>query len=121
MNNLPKEHRIDALCITGNLTVKKLNDYFYIKQVRKHIRQIHMANILKGGIKKIKQLLYLVCDFRLFDKVKYKNTECFIFGRRTRGEFDLRTLDGIKICQSASYKKLILLEKRKSLLIERRI
>jgi len=120
-NNLPKEHCVDALCITGNPTVKRLNYYYYIKQVRKHNRQIHKANILKGGKKKLNQAPYLVKGFRLFDKVKYDNQECFIFGRRSSGYFDLRKLDGTIVHRSASYKKLELFEQRKSLLIERRM
>jgi N6-L-threonylcarbamoyladenine synthase len=119
-NNLSKEHTIDALCITGNPTVKQLDDYYFIKQVRKHNRQIHKANILKGGKKKLNQAPYLVKGFRLFDKVKFQEKECFIFGRRSSGYFDLRTLDGIKIHASASVKKLELIELRKSLLWERR-
>lgn len=120
INNLPKEHRIDALCITGNPTTDRLKEYIIFKQVRKHNRQIHKSNILKGGKKKLNQAPYLVKGFRLFDKVKYQEKECFIFGRRSSGYFDLRTLDGIKIHASASVKKLKLIELRKSLLWERR-
>ena len=43
--------------------------------------------------------------------------ECFIFGRRSIGYFDLRTLEGTKIHASASYKKLKLLEKQKNNII----
>jgi RRXRR protein/HNH endonuclease len=120
VSQLPKSHRIDALCITGNPTVKRLDNYYYVKQVRKHNRQIHKANTLKGGNKKLNQAPYLVKGFRLFDRVEYEGKECFIFGRRSSGYFDLRTLDGTKIHASASVKKLKLLEKRKSLLWERR-
>ena len=120
-NNLPKEHRVDAFCITGNLQAKRLNDYYYIKQVRKHNRQIHKANILKGGKKKLNQSPYLVKGFRLFDKVKYNNQECFIFGRRATGYFDLRKLDGTIIHRTASYKKLELIQSRNTWLIERRV
>lgn len=120
-NNLPKEHRVDAFCITGNLQAKILDDYYYIKQVRKHNRQIHKANILKGGKKKLNQSPYLVKGFRLFDKVKYNNQECFIFGRRVTGYFDLRKLDGTVIHRSASYKKLKLIQSRSTWLIERRV
>ena len=119
-NNLPKEHRVDAFCITGNLQAKRLDDYYYIKQVRKHNRQIHKANILKGGKKKLNQSHYLVKGFRLFDKVKYNNQECFIFGRRATGYFDLRKLDGTIIHRSASYKKLKLIQLRNTWLTERR-
>lgn len=119
-NNLPKEHRVDAFCITGNLQAKRLDDYYYIKQVRKHNRQIHKANILKDGKKKLNQSPYLVKGFRLFDKVEYDNQECFIFGRRATGYFDLRKLDGTIIHRSASYKKLKLIQSRNTWLTERR-
>jgi len=101
--------------------VKRLDDWYFIKQVRKHNRQIHKANILKGGKKKFNQAPYLVKGFRLFDKVKYEGKECFIFGRRSSGYFDLRTLNGTKIHASASYRNLQLFDTRKSLLWERRI
>lgn len=119
-NNLPKEHRIDALCITGNPNTERLDNWYYIKQVRRHNRQIHKANILKGGVKKLNQATYIVKGFRLFDKVKYNNQECFIFGRRNTGYFDLRTLDGTNIHKSASYRVLQLIQQRSSLLLERR-
>lgn len=119
-NNLPKEHRIDAFCITGNLQAKRLDGYYYIKQVRKHNRQIHKVNILKGGKKKLNQSPYLVKGFRLFDKVEYGNQECFIFGRRATGYFDLRKLDSTIIHRSASYKKLKLIQLRNTWLTERR-
>jgi N6-L-threonylcarbamoyladenine synthase len=119
-NNLPKDHRIDALCITGNPTIKQLDYWYYIKKVRCHNRQIHKANILKGGKKKLNQAPYLVKGFRLFDKVKYKGQECFIFGRRSSGYFDLRKLDRTVVHRSANCKDLELIQQRKSLLIERR-
>lgn len=119
-NNLAKSHRIDAFCISGNVKAKRLTNWFYYKKVRCHNRQIHKANILKGGKKKINQAKKYVFNYQLFDKVKYNNQECFIFGRRTSGSFDIRKLDGTKISASISYKKLKILEKRKTLLIERR-
>ena len=120
-NSLPKEHYIDALCITGNPTVERLNYRYYIKQVRKHNRQIHKAKILKGGIRKLNQAKYNVLGFRLFDKVKYEGKEYFIFGRRSSGYFDIRNLEGVKVNKgSISYKKISLIQERKTILIERR-
>lgn len=119
-NNLPKTHCIDAKCISGHPDVEPLDYYYYQKKVRCHNRQIHKANILKGGINKKNQAPYLVHGYRLFDKVLYEGKECFIFGRRSTGYFDLRLLSGEKIYASASYKKLQLLEPRKTLLTERR-
>ena len=63
---------------------------------------------------------YLVKGFRLFDKVRYDNQAGFIFGRRASGYFDIRKLNGEVIHRSASYKKLELLDTRKTLLTERR-
>ena len=70
-NNLPKEHYIDARCISGNPNAEPLGYYFYQKKVRCHNRQIHKVNILKGGKKKLNQASYIVKGFRLFDMVKY--------------------------------------------------
>ena len=118
-SGLPKEHRIDALCIAGNPTAKLSKAWYTIRNIRKHNRQIHKANLLKGGRKKLNQAAYEVHGFRLFDKVRYDGRECFIFGRRTSGYFDLRKIDGTKVSPSASYKKLKLLEKSSGRITER--
>ena len=119
-NNLPKDHYIDARCISGNPNAEPLGYYFYQKKVRCHNRQIHKVNTLKGGKKKLNQASYLVKGFRLFDKVEFEGQVCFIFGRRSNGYFDIRKLNGEVISRSASWKKLKLLETRKSLLMERK-
>ncbi len=120
-NNLPKEHRIDALCISGNPTVKRLNYWYFLKKVRCHNRQIHKANILKGGVKKLNQAQFEIKGFRLFDKIQYQGKQYYIFGRRNSGFFDIRTLDGNKVNKgSISCKSFKLIERRKSLLTERR-
>lgn len=119
-NDLPKEHYIDARCISGNPMVVPLGYYFYQKKVRCHNRQIHRAKILKGGTKKLNQAPYIVKGFRLFDKVLYEGQECFIFGRRISGYFCLRKLDGTKVRDGASHRKLQLLEVRKNYITEKR-
>lgn len=118
-NRLPKEHRVDALCIAGHPNVRRSVEWFCIKNTRRHNRQIHKVNLLKGGRKKLNQAPYEVQGFRLFDKVRYDGQECFIFGRRSSGYFDLRKMDGTKVSPSASYKKLKLLEKSSGRIIER--
>ena len=120
-NNLPKDHYIDARCISGNPNAEPLGYYFYQKKVRCHNRQIHKANILKGGKKKLNQASYLVKGFRLFDKVEFGGQIGFIFGRRSSGYFDIRKLNREVIHRSAFWKNLKLLETRKSLLKERRV
>lgn len=120
-NGLPKEHYVDARCISGNPGAKPLDFYYYQKKIRCHNRQIHKRNTLKGGVRKKNQAAYEVHGFRLFDKVLFAGTECFIWGRRTSGYFDLRLLSGECIHRSANAKKLHLLEKRKPYLTERRL
>ena len=95
--------------------------WYAVKKIRRHNRQIHKANILKGGVKKLNQAPFEVCGFRLFDKVLYDGKECFVFGRRSSGYFDLRLLDGTKIHASASYKKLQILERPQGQIAERRM
>lgn len=121
-NNLPKEHRVDALCITGKPLVKRLDSWYFIKKVRCHNRQIHKANILKGGNKKLNQAQFEVKGFRLFDKVRYQSKEYFVFGRRNSGFFDIRTLSGEKVNKgSVNCNKLTLIGFRKNMLWERRM
>ena len=120
-NHLPKEHFIDARCISGNPLAKPLQYVYYQKKVRCHNRQIHKVNILKGGKRKRNQAEYMVKGFRLFDRVRFNGTECFVFGRRKTGSFAIRLLDGTKISESVTYKKLRFLEPCKYILTERRM
>ena len=106
---------------SGNPLALSDGTVFYQKKVRCHNRQIHKNTILKGGIRKRNQAPYEVMGFRLYDKVRWKGKENFIFGRRSTGRMDLRLLDGTKINASVSYKNFKLLEPRKNYLIERRM
>lgn len=119
-NSLPKEHYTDARCISGNPKAISSGTVYYQKKVRCHNRQIHKNTILKGGIRKRNQASYDVMGFRLFDKVKWKGQNCFIFGRRSTGRMDLRLLNGTKINASVGYKNLKIIEMRKNYLTEQR-
>ena len=119
-NGLEKDHYIDARCITGNAKAEALGCYYLQKKVRCNNRQLHKMTIGKGGYRKNNQAPYIVKGYRLFDKVQYNGVECFVFGRRTSGSFDVRLLDGTRISAGVSYKKLKLLTKRKNILVERR-
>lgn len=120
-NGLPKEHYIDALCIAGHPKAEQLDYYYYQKQVRRNNRQIHKANILKGGKKKLNQAPQYVKGYQLFDKVKYNDNSYYVFGRRSNGYFDIRKLDGTKVNNgSVNCKYLRKLESRQSILTERR-
>ena len=118
-NYLPKEHRVDALCIAGHPKAKRTSDWYYQKKVRCHNRQIHKATIQKDGIRKKNQAPKYVQGHQLFDTVLYQKKLYFIFGRRSSGFFDIRTLDGTKVNKgSISQKKLKLINNNKSYLTE---
>ena len=120
-NNIPKEHYVDARCISGHPKAKPMGYYFYQKKVRCQNRQIHKANFLKGGRKKLNQAPFLVRGFRLFDLVSYEGITYYVFGRRVSGYFDIRKLDGTKAKNgSVSCKKLKLINTQKTILTERR-
>ena len=117
-NGLAKTKTTDAYCIAGNLGAKRLGDYLFQKQTRKHNRQIHKLTILKGGVRKRQQAPYKVKGFRLFDKVRLGDREAFIFGRRSSGYFDIRLLTGEKVSPAVSHKHLLFLERRKTFLTQ---
>ena len=103
---LPKEHTIDARCISGNPMAKSNGTTYIIKPLRHHNRQLHKASILKGGIRKNNQATKEVFGFRLMDTVKYNGQVCYVNGRRTSGYFSLVDINGKVLTNSVSYKKL---------------
>lgn len=120
-HNLPKGHHIDARYISGNPDAKSDGVYYYQKKIRCHNRQIHKFNTLRKGVRKLNQSDYLVKGYRIFDKVRYQGKEYFIFGRRKKGFFDIRTLSGEKVNNgSLSIKKIAFVDTRKNYITERR-
>ena len=118
-NGLPKDHYIDARCISGNPLAVSDGIVYYQKKLRCHNRQIHKNTILKGGIRKRNQAEYEIKEYRLFDTVAYKGNIYTVFGRRNSGFFDIRTLDGTKVNKgSVSCKKLRLIQPNSNYLIE---
>ena len=105
-NGIEKSHTSDARCISGNTRAEPLPDMYLHRMRRRHNRQIHRCTILKGGYRKLNQAPYLVKGFRLFDKVEYKGTECFITGRRSNGSFAIKDIEGNVLSNGVSYKKL---------------
>lgn len=120
-NGLEKSHAVDARCISGHPQATPCSEQWIMRQRRRHNRQIHKANLLPGNRKKLNQAPYLVKGFRLYDKVKYNGTECFIFGRRSSGSFDIRLIDNTKVHAGISYKKLKFLQITKTYLITQRL
>lgn len=119
-NGLEKSHRVDARCISGNPLAKPPDCYYYSKAVRRHNRQIHKMSIPKGGKRKLNQAPKRMFGYQLHDRVRFGSQDCFIFGRRSSGYFDIRMLDGTKLSAGVSYKRLKLLETRTTILTERR-
>lgn len=118
-NNLPKEHYIDARCISKHPTAKSTNYVYFYKKIRCHNRQIHKFVPNKKGIRPNNQAPYKVHNFRLYDKVIYNGEECFINGRRKTGYFSLRNIKGEKIgSDNVSYKKLKFIEPQQSFLCQ---
>ena len=121
-HGIEKSHSSDAYCIAGNFKAERNDRNRYLhKFVRRHNRQLHKTTILKGGYRKANQAPKYVFGFRLFDMVSYKGIPGFVFGRRSRGAFDIRTLGGKRISAGVSYKRLKPLTKSTTLLTERRM
>lgn len=118
-HNIPKSHVNDALCITGNPDVIRMDTMYLSKKNRVHNRQIHKANKLPKGRLKLNQAPYIVKGFRLNDKVLYKGFVCFVNARRKTGYFGLKDIEGQTLSNSAKWKDLTLLEKAKYYSTER--
>jgi len=114
---IQKSHSNDAFVIAGGTTHKRTIWEDFIKQTRKSNRKLFKGE--RSHIRNTAQRF--ICGFQRFDKVLFDGIECFIFGRRKTGYFDLRKLDGTKIHSSAKHAKLTLLESANTLLIERRL
>lgn len=111
---LEKSHAVDARCIAGHPKAIPLEIVYLQKKQRCHNRQIHKANISKGGKKKNNQTNYEIKGFRLFDKVAYQGNVCFITGRRATGYFVIKDIEGNILHKSVSFKNLKFIETRQN-------
>ena len=117
---LEKAHRNDAFVIAGgNKNINRTTEWYFGKFFRRQNRSLHKANPIKGGIRP-SNTIKEVRGFRRFDKVRYKNQIGIIYGLRISGYFDMRSLSGEKIHSSVKWSNLKLLEKAKTLILERR-
>jgi hypothetical protein len=111
---LAKSHVNDAFVIAGGTTQSRTVSYS-VKQARKCNRKL-----FKGSRSHIRNTApRFINGFQRYDKIRWKGIECFIFGRRSTGYFDLRMLDGTKVHASAKSKDCSLLERAQTLLIQR--
>ena len=107
-NGLPKEHVIDARCISGNPGACSDGNYWIIRKLRANNRQLHHATIMPGGKRRNNQAPREVKGFRLMDSVEYAYRDCFLSGRRVSGSFSVADITGKVLVDSVSYKKLTL-------------
>ena len=102
---LPKTHGNDAFVIAGGEQQTRSQQY-NIKKVRKQNRKL-----FKGPHSGVKNTApRFVLGFQRYDKVLYQGQECFVFGRRVRGTFNLRLLTGETIHTDAKVIECRLLE-----------
>ena len=117
-NNLPKEHYIDARCISGNPLAESDGSLFLYKKVRRHNRKLFKDKILKGGKVKANQCPYTVFGFHRFDIVKWEKKIYFVNSLRTRGTFVIKDLQDKNFQKEVSYKKLRLVQNRNGYVIK---
>ena len=114
---LPKSHTNDAFVIAGGKNQIRAGFEYLMVQVRKCNRKLfkgvrsHIRNTAERFIR----------GFQRFDKVCWRGIECFIFGRRKSGYFDIRKLDGTKVHSSVRAEELKLIERFKTFLTEMRL
>ena len=115
---LPKDHVVDARCISGNPGAESDRHYWFIRKLRANNRQLHKSSILKGGIRKNNQAPREVHGYRLMDSVEYAGRHCFVNGRRQSGYFSLSDISGKTLAGSVSYKQLNLINHNNSNVME---
>ena len=108
---LPKSHVNDAFVIAGGANQSRTRP-LAMRQIRKCNRKLfrgahsHLRNTAPREI----------YGFRCYDKVTWHGVEAFVFGRRTRGRFNLRKIDGTVIHTDAPVRELRLLARAKPFL-----
>lgn len=105
-NGLPKDHFIDARCISGNPLDKPSGTVYYQKKVRRHNRKIYKDKILKDGIIKRNQCPYEMFGFHRYDLVKWNSRLCYVNSLRTSGSFQIKDLIDKDFNKEISYKKM---------------
>lgn len=116
-NELPKDHYIDARCISGNPLAKTNGIVYYQKKVRRHNRKIYKDKILKGGVVKRNQCFYEMFGFHRYDLVKWDGKLCYVNSLRTNGSFQIKDLVDKDFKKEISYKKIDKVQNRNGFII----
>lgn len=117
---LLKTHYYDAVAIVAEgRMVESLRWVEKMKAVSRGQRQQQKATVYKGGVRRRTRLPYEVFGFRMWDKVRLPDgTIGFVGGRRKSGSFRIRGIEGREIKGGITYKKLVLLERTKTLVTQ---
>jgi len=115
INDLPKEHRIDAFCIARNMEAKRSKKYYKIRQVRKKKRSLHEAVARKGrkgpnieakrNKKNTKHIKHKGLHWCLWDKIKVEGQIGYITGF-TGNMVYVQDIEGRYIRISTKYKQI---------------
>lgn len=111
-NGLPKDHYIDARCISGNPLAVSNGMVYYQKKVRRHNRKIYKDKMLKGGATKRNQCPYELYGFHRYDLVEWKDKLYYINSLRTSGQFQIKDLNNKDFRKEINYKKIYKLQNR---------
>ena len=118
INNLPKDHYVDARCISGNPSTKSSGTVYIFKKIRRHNRKIFKDKTLKGNKRKRNQCKYEVSGFRRYDLVKFENKLYYINSLREKGSFQIKSLLDKSFSKEITPKKLTLFQKRSGFIVE---
>lgn len=105
-NKLPKEHYIDARCISGNPLAHPCSQIFYFKKVRRHCRHLYKDGTVSGGVRRKNQGPYELFGYHRYDLVKYCGRLCYINSLRVCGAFQIKDLLEPGWKKSITYRKL---------------
>ena len=116
---IEKQHYNDAYIIANNLSAVHMTSIYKYKCIRSHNRSLHKMLPSKGGIRKPNVLPKYMFGYQNNDKVKIMtaNEVGFITSRRKSGSFTIKDINGKMVKESITYKKLKLLESRKTMIV----
>jgi len=116
---LPKTHYFDAVAIASHGdSVITFVGFEKMRAVSRGQRQLYRTSPSKGGKFQACRLPYEVFGFRMNDKVALPDgTIGFVSRRRKTGSFGVNDIDGNEIRGGITYKKLVLIERAKTLLV----
>ena len=115
-HGLPKEHYVDARCISNHPLAENNDSVFYFEKMRCHKRKIHQCKIYKHGKRKSENTPH-VGEFMKNSKVKYQNKVYLLTGF-TGNRAYLQQADGKRLKNPINVKYLTLVESPKNYMVK---